>query len=127
MNKEVRGFVAIVGALILVAIGAAALGNPLLGPGMVIGYPGADAPVDEPTYGAWMTLSWLTMLAFWGAVVAGVVVLVRALSRSNSGPAGTSALDILRRRYEAGAITREQYQDACRTLRGPAAKRQRGA
>ena len=40
MNKEVRGFVAIVGTLILLAIGAVALGNPLLGPGMVLGYLG---------------------------------------------------------------------------------------
>ena len=127
MNKEVRGFVAIVGALILVAIGAVALGNPLLGPGMVVGYPGADAPVGEATYGAWMTLGWLTMLAFWGAVVAGVVVLVRALSRSRSGSAGTSAMDILRRRYEAGELTREQYLDACQTVGGHAAKRKAGA
>lgn len=59
MNKEVRGFVATAGTLILVAIGAVALGNPLLGPGMVLGYLGADTPVGEATYGAWMTLGFL--------------------------------------------------------------------
>ena len=127
MNRRIGAFVAVMGALILVAIGAVALGNPLLGPGMVRGYPGVDTPTDGATSGAWTALGWLTMFAFWGAVIAGVAVLVRALSRSSSGSAGTSAMEILRRHYEAGELTREQYQEACQTVRGHAAKRKAGA
>lgn len=118
MNEKYRGYAAVVGALILVAIGAAALGNPLLGPGMVLGYPGAGAPADGAISDGWTALGWLTMLAFWGAVIAGLVVLIRALSRSRAGSAGTSAVEILRRQYEAGGITRGEYEQACQALRG---------
>ena len=64
-----------------------------------------------------MALGWLTMLAFWGAVIAGVVLMVSVLIRPGSGADGTSALDLLRRRYEEGEITREQYEHARQTLR----------
>jgi putative membrane protein len=61
---------------------------------------------------------WLMMLVFWGLIIAGIVVLVRALvGRNVFGQLGQdSALDILRRRYAAGEITKEQFEEMKRTL-----------
>jgi len=66
----------------------------------------------------WMIGGWIMMLVFWGLVIAGIVVLVRALTHRNVfGQPGTdNALEILRRRYAAGEITREQFEEMKRTL-----------
>ncbi len=69
-----------------------------------------------------MVLGRLAMLAFLGLVVVGVILLVRAVTRSlpltgrPSGPADTPPFDILKRRYAAGDITREQYAEMRQTL-----------
>ncbi len=58
------------------------------------------------------------MLVFWGLVIVGIVVLIRALA--GRGPAGAthpdSAMEMLRRRYAAGDITKEQFEEMKRTL-----------
>ncbi len=58
------------------------------------------------------------MLVFWGLVIAGFVVLVRVLTNRNvfGQPSQDSALEILRRRYAAGEITKEQFEEMKRTL-----------
>ena len=58
------------------------------------------------------------MLVFWGLLIAGIVVLVRALSNRNvfGQPSHDSALEILRRRYAAGEITKDQFEEMKRTL-----------
>ena len=58
------------------------------------------------------------MLLFLGLLIAGIAVLVRALSgRSVFGQASyDSALEILRHRYAAGEITKEQFEEMRRTL-----------
>lgn len=68
-------------------------------------------------WGWMMAAGWIVMLVFLGLVIAGIVILVRALaarSGSRSGP--DSALEVLRRRYAAGEITKEQFEDMKRTL-----------
>jgi putative membrane protein len=61
-------------------------------------------------------VGFLLMLLFWGALIAGAVVLVRALfpqggttptSRSQDG---TNARQILDQRYARGEISREEYE-----------------
>lgn len=58
------------------------------------------------------------MTVFLGVIVVGIVVLVRALaSRNVLGQASQdSALEILRRRYAAGEISKEQFEEMRRTL-----------
>jgi putative membrane protein len=65
-----------------------------------------------------MVGGWIMMLLFWGLLIAGIVVLVRALaSRSVFGqPSYDSALEVLRRRYAAGEITKDQFEEMKRTL-----------
>jgi len=74
------------------------------------------------------TLWDLAMLLFWLLIFAGIVVLViwavRQLSGSGHGtthqppPAQTKddACEIARTRYAKGEITKEQYEEMCRTL-----------
>lgn len=115
MERETRNLVIILGVLVLVVLLGPLLGGGMmgwggmLGPGMMGGWGTAGGGWG---WGLAMGLGWLAMLAFWGAVIVGVVLLVRALSGS-SGSArstGDTALDILRRRYASGELTREQYE-----------------
>ncbi len=51
------------------------------------------------------------MFLFWGLIIVGLVLLMRRLwdhGRSGTGPAETP-LDILRRRYARGEITKEEF------------------
>ncbi|MBI4536398.1 MAG: SHOCT domain-containing protein [candidate division NC10 bacterium] len=59
-------------------------------------------------------LGWLFMLLFWGLIIAGLVLVVRWLwDRGRSGTdsaSGEAPLDILKRRYARGEISREEYE-----------------
>jgi len=62
----------------------------------------------------WMILS---MVVFWGALVAVVVLLVRPGDRgSKTGGRGEDAAELLRRRFAAGEIPKEEYQERLRIL-----------
>jgi len=62
----------------------------------------------------------IVLLVLAVPIIGGIAWVVQALVRSGSGPAsrggGESALDILKRRYAAGEITREQFDEMRRTL-----------
>lgn len=122
MRGGTRGLLIVLGVLVVIALLGPLLGGwGMMGPGMMwgAGWPrgaGWDGRGVIGSLGLWMALGWLSMLAFWGAVVLGVVLLVRALAGggrpANGAPprADDPALEILRRRYAAGEITREQYE-----------------
>ena len=57
------------------------------------------------------------MLLFWALIILGIVWLVKAVSRSGSHPVEhESALDIARKRYARGEITKEQFEQIKRDL-----------
>ncbi len=63
--------------------------------------------------GGWMAIGWLMMVAFWVLVIAGVVLAVRwAAGRGgwSRQEAPEAPVDILRRRYAAGELTKEQFE-----------------
>ena len=106
-----------IGLAVLAAIAALGMGTGLgmMGPGMMWGY---VAPTSVAA-GGWgwaaaMTLGWLTMVAFLGAVVVGVIFFVRWVARVTEQPGrGNEAelpLAILRRRYAAGEIDEATYE-----------------
>jgi putative membrane protein len=70
-------------------------------PGMVFGFGG---PV--------MGLMVLSMILFWIAVILGIVWLVRWIGDQSSRrePDEMDPLDIIRRRYARGEISREEYE-----------------
>ena len=68
--------------------------------------------------GSWWIGGMIMMVLFWGAVILFAAWAVQSLSRREP-PRDESALGIARRRYAAGEITREQYEQIARDLAGP--------
>jgi len=70
--------------------------------------------------GAWGLGMLLLMLAFWGLVIAGIVLLIRWLVGVGGGPgAGRGpdrALEILRERYARGEINKDEFEAKRRDL-----------
>jgi putative membrane protein len=63
----------------------------------------------------WMALMMAVMVLFWGAVIFGIVWLIRGVTRSGPTPDETlvskeSPVEILERRFAEGAITPEDYR-----------------
>jgi putative membrane protein len=124
MRGEQRGLWVVLGVLVLIVFLLPLLGGGMMGPGMMgrSGPAGAADGYGWP-WGLAMGLGGLMMLAFWGAVLVGVVLLVRGLigpgstsGRTESGRTEQTALEVLKRRYAAGEITREQFDDMRRVL-----------
>ena len=58
----------------------------------------------------WMSAMMIGMVLFWGAVILGIVWLVRDGAAGRNPPAGESALAILDRRFAEGAVSADDYQ-----------------
>lgn len=67
----------------------------------------------------WMIGGWAMMVVFWGLAIFGIVVLVRYLGGA-SGPScsarAETPLEVLRRRYAAGELTKEQFEQMKRDV-----------
>lgn len=78
----------------------------------------------------WMIVMMTVMVLFWGAVVFGIVGLIRSALRGESGPgapvAGNeSPVEILDRRFAEGAITPDDYRARRDVLVGGSAPERR--
>jgi putative membrane protein len=63
----------------------------------------------------WMLLMMISMLLFWGAIIVGVVWLVRSSkwgqpTRDDTPVSKESPVEILERRFAEGALTPEDYR-----------------
>ena len=58
----------------------------------------------------------LVMVAFWGVVIVGIVLLIRSVSGTHGGLWHETPLNLLKRRYASGQITREQYEQMRKDL-----------
>lgn len=62
-------------------------------------------------YGWGMGFGWLFMIVFWALVILGVVFIFKLISdRSRPAEKGETALDILKKRYAKGEITKEEFE-----------------
>jgi putative membrane protein len=70
----------------------------------------------------WMSLMMVMMVLFWGAVIFGVVWLIRGAAWGRSVPEGPvsieSATEILDRRFAEGEIDEEDYRARREVLSG---------
>jgi len=64
----------------------------------------------------WIML--IIMIVFWGLIIWGIVALVRWLSHSgrSSPTPHETALEILKRRYASGEITKEEFEEKKRVI-----------
>jgi|SRR5581483_1387290 putative membrane protein len=121
MSKIAWALVIAVLVVLLVAIGASLLlpfWGRMFGFGFGYARPGVFGAFGLP----FIALRGLGMLLFWGLIIAGVVWLLRGGTQSR--PASESAmmphvetpLEILKRRYANGEITKEQFEEMKNTL-----------
>ncbi len=62
-------------------------------------------------YGWGMGFGWIFMVLFWVLVIVGVVYIVQTISRRAGQPGGEETpLDILKKRYAKGEITKEEFE-----------------
>ncbi len=62
-------------------------------------------------YGWGMGFGWLFMIVFWALVILGVLFFFKMISdRSRPAEKGETALDILKKRYAKGEITKEEFE-----------------
>jgi putative membrane protein len=69
-----------------------------------------------PGYGLF---GWLMMLLFWILIIVGAVLIIRWLvteTGSGGAAAGDTTVDILKRRYAKGEITKDQLEAMKRDL-----------
>ena len=67
----------------------------------------------------WMAAGLITMLLFWALVIVCIVAFVRWIGAQGAlGPRGSAGtpLEILKRRYASGEITKEQYESMKRDV-----------
>jgi putative membrane protein len=115
-NRGLLVFLGILVAVLLIGplLTGGMMGTGFAGPGMMgWGYVGgAPSTTNGWVWGLGMALGGLMMLAFWGAIIIGIVFLVRLVAGQFSGHS-TSApeepLSIVRRRYAAGEIDKATY------------------
>ncbi len=62
-------------------------------------------------YGWGMGLGWIYMIVFWAAVVTAVVYLIKLFERkSESEVLHETPLDVVKRRFAQGEITKEEFE-----------------
>ena len=117
MDGTTRGLLLVLAVLLVVALSFSALMGGMMGPAF-----GGPNSVSQGPFGpgmmrghGWrwgfgMGLGGLAMLAFWGVLIVGVVLFVRVLGGDTGHRWQRTPIDILKRRYAAGEITREQYE-----------------
>ena len=63
-------------------------------------------------------LGWLFMILFWALIILGIVYLVKLIARGEKRSTGEAAIDILKKRYAKGEISREEFEEKKKDLKG---------
>jgi hypothetical protein len=109
MDYTTRTLLIAFGVLLVVVLTFSALMGGMMGPGVIgsdqIG-PGPFGPGMMRGHGwMWglgMGFGGLVMLAFWGVVIVGVILLIRSVGGASGGLWHETPLNMLKRRYASG-------------------------
>ena len=114
MSRDHRGLLIVLGVLVLIFLIGPLLGGGMMGQGMMWDHdPQGTLGINGWVWGLLMAIGLLSVFAFWGAIIVGIVLLVRWLAGTNDAPDDAeedTALETLRRRYAAGEISHEEYE-----------------
>ena len=102
----VIAIVTVVPAIFGAIYGWQGYGYGMMGPGMMRGFAGFG--------GGWLVP--IVMIVFWGLVIWGIVALVRGVAPGCGSGQTDSALDVLKRRYARGEISKEEFEGKKRDL-----------
>ena len=69
-------------------------------------------------YGWGMGFGWLFMIIFWILIILGIVYLVKLIVGGEKRTTGETALDILKKRYAKGEISKEEFEEKKKDLTG---------
>ena len=118
MDSTTRRFLVAFAVLLVVALGISVLMGGLIGPGSMGQGPMGSRFMRGPgwMWGFGMGLGGLMMLAFFGALLVGLVLLIRAAGGGIGARKHSTPIDILKRRYAAGEITRDEYEQMRKDL-----------
>jgi putative membrane protein len=109
MDRRIRGLLIGLAVLVVVGVAFSDLMGGMMGPGFAGQGPGGPGMMQGPW---WM---WgLSMFIFWGVLLIGLALVARALGVGRGRQ--RSPLDVLKRRYAAGDLTREQYEQMRKDL-----------
>ena len=123
MDSTTRRLLLVVGLFLVVALGLSALMGGMMGPGFAVSDQTGQGPFGPGMmrghgwmWGLGMGFGGLVRLAFWGVVIIGVILLVRSVGGAQGGLWHETPLNLLKRRYAAGQISREQYEQMRKDL-----------
>jgi uncharacterized membrane protein len=113
LSKDHRRLPIILGVLVLIFLIGPLLGGGMMGQRMTGGYqPQGTSGMKGWTWDLIMGIALVSTFAFWGAIIVGIVVLVRWLVSTNASSNDTqdSTLETLRRRFAGAETSPEEYQ-----------------
>jgi putative membrane protein len=124
MDRTTRKLLIGFGVLLVVTLSFSVLMGGMMAPGFMTS---ADQAGQGPfglgmmrghgwMWGLGMGFGGLVMLAFWGVVVVGVMLLIRSIGGFPADHGPETPLNVLKRRYAAGQLTREQYEQMRKDL-----------
>ncbi len=119
-DRIIRALSIVLAVLVVVALAFSTLMGALMGGMMGSGFTGPGPGGPGMMQGPWrmwpmgVGLSGLAMLLLWGALLIVLVLVARVVGRSRGQH--SSPLDVLKRRYAAGHITREEYEQMRKDL-----------
>jgi putative membrane protein len=67
-------------------------------------------------WGWWMIMGWIWMVVFWTIIVWAVITLAGRLGAGRSSGETDSPMAVLERRYGAGEISKEEFEERRSTL-----------
>jgi len=114
MRRGPMVFLVALAILVLVAVGVS-IAAAVQGPAYGMEPYGYYYPWHS---GLWLAAMVLWMVLFWALVIGGIVWLISTLRPREVAGGPEEPLEILRRRYARGEITREQYEEMRRDLQG---------
>jgi putative membrane protein len=104
---------------IAIVLGAFFLLPAFMGLGMMGMFPFGGMMGAMMGWGPSVGWGWVFPLVLWGGIITTIVFLVRGVTRGGGGTSyhgEDTALDILKKRYARGEITREEFQERRRAL-----------